>query len=51
MKISSFSVILIFVVLVIVGAGITPLLSIQYTPTYEQKNISISYSWPGLQPE
>ncbi len=47
MKLSSFSVILVFVVLVIVGAGITPLLSIQYTPTYEQKNISISYNWPG----
>lgn len=47
MKLSSFSVILVFVVLVIVGAGITPLLCIQYTPTYEQKEISISYNWAG----
>jgi len=47
MKLPSFSVILVFVVLVIVGAGITPLLSIQYTPTYQAKDLSINYSWPG----
>ncbi|MHC1780744.1 MAG: efflux RND transporter permease subunit [Bacteroidales bacterium] len=47
MKIPSFSVILIFVVLVIVGAGIAPLLSLQYSPTVKGKNLTVSYSWPG----
>jgi multidrug efflux pump subunit AcrB len=47
MKISSFSVILIFVVLVVIGAGISPLLSLQYNPTVKGKNLTVSYNWPG----
>ena len=47
MRLPSFSVILIFVVLVVVGAGIAPLLSLQYSPTVKSKNISVSFSWPG----
>ncbi len=47
MRVSPFSVILIFVVLVIAGAGIMPFLSLQYNPTIKGKNISVSYSWPG----
>ncbi len=47
MRLPSFSVILIFVVLVIVGAGLTPLLSLQYKPTEKGKNLSISYNWQG----
>jgi multidrug efflux pump subunit AcrB len=47
MRIPPFSVILIFVVLVVIGAGIAPLLSLQYSPTVKSKNLTISYSWPG----
>jgi len=47
MKLPSFSVILIFVVLTIIGAGIMPLLNIQYTPTHVEKNIRVSYFWNG----
>jgi len=47
MRLPSFSVILIFVVLVIVGAGLTPLLSLQYKPTEKGRNMSVSYSWQG----
>ncbi len=47
MRIPPFSVILIFVVLVIVGAGIAPLLSLQYSPTVKSKSLTVSYSWPG----
>lgn len=47
MRLPSFSVILIFVVLVIVGAGLTPLLSLQYKPTEKGRSMSISYNWQG----
>ena len=46
-RLSSFSVILVFVVLMIIGAGVTPLLNIQYTPTQKKNEIAISYSWQG----
>ena len=46
-KFSSFSVILVMVVLMIVGAATIPLLSIQYTPTIRQQSLSISFSWPN----
>jgi len=47
MKLPSFSVILVFVVLVVIGAGIMPLLNIQYTPTFKQKSMSVSFFWSG----
>lgn len=47
MKLSSFSVILIFVVLIIVGAGMLPLLNVQYTPSYKQKSIGLNFYWNG----
>ncbi len=47
MKLPSFSVILIFIVFVIVGAALTPLLSLQYKPTEKGKNLSVSYNWQG----
>ncbi len=44
-RLPSFSVILVFVVLIIMGAGVTPLLNVQYTPTQKKSEISIRYSW------
>lgn len=46
-NLSSFSVILVFVVLMVIGAGMTPLLNIQYSPTQKKSVLSISYSWSG----
>lgn len=46
-KISSFSVILIMIVLMIIGAAMIPLLNIQYSPTSTQQQLSINYSWSG----
>ena len=46
-RFSSFSVILVMVVLMIVGIAMIPLLNIQYTPTVRQQNISINFSWPN----
>ncbi len=45
MRLPPFSVILIFVVMVVIGVGITPLLNIQYTPTEKRNNLNISFSW------
>ena len=42
-----FSVILVFVILLIVGVANLPLLNIQYTPTKTEQVIGISYTWPG----
>lgn len=44
-RLPSFSVILVFVVLIIIGAGVTPLLNIQYSPTQKKHELSINYSW------
>lgn len=46
-KIPSFSVILIFVVLMVIGAGMIPLLNIQYTPSLKGSELSVSYTWSG----
>ncbi|MBR5856067.1 MAG: efflux RND transporter permease subunit [Bacteroidales bacterium] len=45
-RLPSFSVILVFVVLIVMGAGVTPLLNIQYQPTKKQNNLSVSFNWP-----
>ena len=46
-KISPFSTILVFVVLMIIGAAFIPSLSIQYEPASKSSNISVSASWGG----
>lgn len=47
MRLPSFSVILVFVVLVVAGAGVMPLISLQYRPTEKGKTLSVAYSWSG----
>ena len=44
-RLPSFSVILVFVVLIVMGAGVVPLLNIQYEPTQKQNSLSVSFSW------
>ena len=44
-KISSFSVILIMIVLMIVGAVTLPLLNVQYHPTTGTNNVTVSFSY------
>ena len=44
-KISAFTTILIMLVLMTIGAGMVPLLNLQYTPVEKTKSISISYNW------
>ncbi len=44
---SSFSVILIMVVLMIIGAAMIPLLNIQLYPSSKNHQINISFSWPN----
>lgn len=46
-KISSFSVLLIMGAMMVVGAAIIPLLSVQYSPVRNPKDINVVYSWPG----
>lgn len=46
-KLPSFSVILVFVVLMIIGCGTIPLLNIQYTPNVQGSELSVSYNWPN----
>jgi multidrug efflux pump subunit AcrB len=46
--ISSFSVIVIFVCLGIVGIALMPLLSIQLYPSVATPGLSVSYSWPDV---
>ena len=44
-KISSFSVLLIFAVLVTIGAALIPALNLQYMPRSKQQSLSIYYYW------
>ena len=46
-RLPAFSVILVFAVLTIVGAGMVPLLSLQYSPSQREGELSVSYSWNG----
>lgn len=46
-RISPFSLILIMVVLMVIGAAMIPLLNVQYSPTSKKQTLSIKYSWPG----
>ena len=46
-RIPSYSVILIMIVMVVIGAGIMPLLNIQYTPSSKQNSLSVNFRWNG----
>ena len=46
-RLPAFSVILVFAVLTIVGAGMVPLLNLQYSPSQKEGELSVSYSWNG----
>ena len=44
-RFSSFSVILVMIVGMVVGAAMIPLLNIQYTPTVKEQSLSVDFSW------
>src|SRR5690606_14243706 len=44
-KFSSFSIILLFLCLSIIGASVIPLLSVQLAPSRTSPNLSVSFSW------
>lgn len=46
-RLSSFSLILIMVVGMVVGGAMIPLLNIQYTPTVKEQSLSVNFSWPN----
>jgi Cation/multidrug efflux pump len=43
----SFSVILVFVVLMIIGAAVIPLTNVKYAPSIKNNSINISFNWNG----
>src|SRR5450759_1497867 len=43
---SSFTINILFVMLIIIGAGVIPLLSLQLNPTRYLPSLTISWSWP-----
>jgi len=45
MKVSSFSTVLIFVVLMIIGAATIPMLNVKFSPTERVNSITVSYNW------
>lgn len=45
LKFSSFSILIVFICLSIIGASLTPLLSIQLTPSKDSPSINIRYNW------
>ncbi len=45
-RFSSFSVLAIFILLMIVGISLLPLLNVQLTPSRSLPGMSVSYSWP-----
>lgn len=46
-RLSAFSIILVFAVLAIAGAGMVPLLNLQYSPSSKEGELSVSYNWNG----
>ncbi len=48
---NSFSINTIFLVLTIIGLSLIPFLSVQLHPSYENNNLSVSYTWPGISSE
>jgi len=47
-RVSAFSVILIMVVLMVVGAAMVPLLKVQYTPSERRGGFGVSFAWSGV---
>lgn len=47
----SFSIIIIFSALIIVGLSFVPLLSVQLNPSQTLPSITVSYTWPNASPE
>ncbi len=45
-QLSSFSILIIFILLMIVGTSLLPLLNVQLTPSRSLPGLSVSYSWP-----
>ncbi|NEW84354.1 MAG: efflux RND transporter permease subunit [Mariniphaga sp.] len=43
---SSFSILIVFILLMIVGISLLPLLNVQLTPSRSLPGLSVSYSWP-----
>ena len=43
---SSFSILIIFILLIIVGVSVLPLLNVQLTPSRSLPGLSVSYHWP-----
>ncbi len=50
MKVSPFSIILIFIALATIGLGLVPRLNLRYLPNSAPNSLSINYSWPGAAP-
>ena len=44
-KLSSFSILIIFILLMIIGASLLPLLNVQLTPSRSLPGLSVSYRW------
>lgn len=47
---SSFSILIIFMILMIAGAALIPRLPVHLLPTRTMKTLSVRYSWPGASP-
>lgn len=45
-RLPSFSVLIIFILLMIIGVSLLPLLNVQLTPSRSLPGLSVSYSWP-----
>ncbi len=45
-KFSSFSIILIFIALILIGASLVPLLNIRLNPSRSAPGLTVKYSWP-----
>lgn len=48
---SHFSINIVFVVLMLLGLSIVPKLSLQLNPSSRSNHLSVSFSWPGANPE
>ncbi len=46
-KISTFSVLMAFIVLFVAGAGLIPFLNVQFLPSESLPVVSVNYSWPN----
>ena len=51
MKLSAFSINTIFIVLMLLGISLIPRLSLQLMPSSRSNDLSVSFSWPGANPE